>query len=278
MTAPSDKRGPAGLDAFLAETLQPAFWTPELLDEESAFWPHAPFVFWLMAATRPRVLVELGVDRGVSYAAFCEAARRLEFAASFCAIDPFANDDAFADFQTFHDVRYAGFSRLVRKAPDEAFGLFADRSIDLLHINASALAGDPLEIAGQWRAKLSPRGLMLIHGATHGADGAPTFHFPQGEGLTLIAPGAEPPQAIAQLCALDEEAAGKIRANFGALGARWAEKATILGLLRQFERDFLALTPKDKDFRLTLLDRFHNSFVKTTADPWRYFRRRKSHK
>ena len=48
---------------FLAE---PSFWFPDRL-VPSAWLEHAPFGFWIVAAARPRMLVELGSHHGFSY-------------------------------------------------------------------------------------------------------------------------------------------------------------------------------------------------------------------
>lgn len=287
-----DDKGPVGLDGFLSDDLAPAFWTPELLDEPSEWWPHVPFAFWLVAAARPRVLVELGVDRGVSYSAFCEAARRLRSNGRFHAVDLWADgkepapsgDERFDDFTKFHDCRYAGFSRLMRMSPADAFAAFADGSIDILHINASGQPDEAREDYRRWRMKMSPSGVVLIHGVSprggrtdlgwpldESTAGAPRFLFPQGEGLALFTAGAEPPEAITKLCSLDESETQVVRQRFALLGGRWAEAATIRDLLRQFESDIQSLTTKDDNFRLTLADRMWNSLIKTAANPFRHF-------
>jgi Methyltransferase domain len=277
--------GPVELDALLADELEPVFWTPELLNEESPFWPHVPFVFWLVAATRPRLVVELGMDQGVSYAAFCEAARRLQLDASFHAVDLWRDaegrgqdgDADFDDFTKFHDFRYKAFSHLMRLPFAQARENFADGSIDLLHVNACGRGVDVEEDILAWRGKFSPRGVLILHGASPYLDlekilgDAPHFAFTRGEGLIVAALGRETPPAVAQLCALDEEKSRRVRERFGLLGARWTETATILDLLRQFEREFQAEKPRDRDFRLTVADRFWNSFVKTAANPFRHF-------
>ena len=53
--------------------LDPLFLRPALVGVPSAWYGHVPFAHWLVAAARPRLVVELGTHHGVSYAAFCEA-------------------------------------------------------------------------------------------------------------------------------------------------------------------------------------------------------------
>src|SRR4051794_21305918 len=46
---------------------------PARLVEPSAWLGHVPFALWLVAAIRPRIIVELGVHTGNSYCAFLQA-------------------------------------------------------------------------------------------------------------------------------------------------------------------------------------------------------------
>ena len=59
---------------------------------ESAWLEHAPFAFWLTAALRPRTVVELGVHRGFSYFAFCQAVQRLALDTRCFAVDHWVGD------------------------------------------------------------------------------------------------------------------------------------------------------------------------------------------
>ena len=51
---------------LLSPDLAPLFWTPDRLGLASAWWGHVPFAHWLVAATAPRLVVELGTHTGVS--------------------------------------------------------------------------------------------------------------------------------------------------------------------------------------------------------------------
>ncbi|WP_296709984.1 class I SAM-dependent methyltransferase [Rhodoblastus sp.] len=288
---PEDK-GPVGVGAFLLDDLAPAFWTPELQIEESRWWPHVPFAFWLVAAARPRSLVELGTDRGVSYAAFCEAARRLELDARFFAVDNWLGDEkadeeeagekVFETFKAFHDRRYASFSELVRAGFDAARDAFADGSIDLLHIDGPQDYDAARDIHDLWKGKLSSRGVVLFHGTRRAgenfgvgrlfgelAGGAPHFEFPHGDGLGLIASGPEAPESIAALCELGVGRDAILRERFEFLGGRWQERAIAFSLLRQFEVDM----PRDQHIRLPIHKRLARSVQKTIADPMRHLKK-----
>jgi hypothetical protein len=288
---PEDK-GPVGVGAFLLNDLAPAFWTPELQIEESRWWPHVPFAFWLVAAARPRSLVELGTDRGVSYAAFCEAARRLELDARFFAVDNWVEDEkageeragekVFETFKAFHDRRYASFSQLVRASFDAARDAFADGSIDLLHIDGPQDYDAARKIYDLWKGKLSPRGVVLLHGTRRAgenfgvgrlfgelAGGAPHFEFRHGDGLGLITAGPDAPESIAALCGLSEDRDAILRERFEFLGGRWQERAIAFSLIRQFEDDM----PRDQHIRLPIHKRLARSVQKTIADPMRHLKK-----
>jgi hypothetical protein len=291
-----DDMGSVGLGGFLSDDLAAAFWTPELQIEESRWWPHVPFAFWLVAATRPRSLVELGTGSGVSYSAFCEAATRLELDARFSAIDSWRDDletgssgeEVYKSFKAFHDFRYSTFSSLVRASFDEARGAFADGSIDLLHIDGPQgfeAARDHFEI---WRSALSSRAVVLLHGTRLSGDDfgvsklyselagdAPHFEFHHGDGLGLIAAGPETPEAVAALCALSDGDRDVLRQRFAFLGGRWQERAIAFGLVQQFEDDFEALRPRYRRGWLATPKRFARSFRKTIDDPMRHFKKRK---
>jgi hypothetical protein len=151
--------------------LEPAFWTPERLGRDSAWWGHVPFAFWLVAAAEPQLLVELGTHEGVSYAAFCEAVLRLRLATRCYAVDTWTGDphagayqeDVYAELKSFHDQRYDSFSHLVRRTFDQASGDFADGSIDLLHIDGYHTYEVVRHDFETWRQKLSPRAVVLFH-------------------------------------------------------------------------------------------------------------------
>jgi O-antigen biosynthesis protein len=292
-----NKMASTQLDAFLSADLAPAFWTPDLQVEESRWWPQVPFAFWLVAAARPRSLVELGVHRGVSYAAFCEAARRIGLDARFHAVDTWLGDDetgpygdeVYKAFKAFHDRRYDSFSTLHRASFENALAGFEDGSIDLLHIDGAHSYAAARETFDAWRGKLSPRGIILLHGARLATDdfgvarlfaelgaNAPHFEFTHGDGLGVIVAGSEAPDAVTALCELGAGAdAATLRERFEFLGARWSERAMAFSLMQQFEADLIMFRPPDQHIRLPIHKRFARSLQKTMNDPTRHFKKRK---
>ena len=198
-----------------------AFWFPERL-VPSAWLEHAPFGFWLVATTRPGVIVELGTHYGFSYLAFCQAVQRCGLATRCYAVDSWSGDantgaytgEVLEGLRAYHDPRYAGFSSLVQANFANALPYFADRSIDLLHIDGQhdydAVRGD----FEMWRGKLSDRAVVLFHDVNvrrHGFGVArlwdelrlryPGFAFQHGSGLGVLGVGPDLPETLAELMA-----------------------------------------------------------------------------
>jgi GT2 family glycosyltransferase/glycosyltransferase involved in cell wall biosynthesis len=238
----------SGLDdpriaALTDPSLGPMFWRPSRLGVDSAWYGHVPFAHWLVSALRPASIVELGAHNGVSYAAFCEAVLREQLDARCLAIDTwqgdkhagFYGDDVLADLQRFHDARYAGFSTLLRSTFDDAAGKVADGSVDLLHIDGRHEYGDVSHDFATWRAKVSPRGVVLFHDTNvrTGDFGVwrlwdelrgqyPSFEFLHGHGLGVLAVGGKVGGAVATLCQLhDGRDVNAVRERFALLGERW---------------------------------------------------------
>jgi glycosyltransferase involved in cell wall biosynthesis len=228
---------------LLSGALDPLFWRPSRLGVESAWIGHIPFAHWIVAAARPRMLVELGTHNGVSYCAFCEAvlAERLE---TRCyAVDTWAGDehagfygeDVYENLRRFHDQRYAAFSELLRCTFDAALGYVADGSIDLLHIDGCHRYEDVRHDYETWLPKLSDRGVVLFHDTNvrerdfgvwrlfaELRQRHPGFEFLHEHGLGVLAVGRAVPEPVAALCALDDPARiAAIRERFALLGERW---------------------------------------------------------
>jgi lipopolysaccharide biosynthesis protein len=222
--------------------LDPLFWPAERLGQASAWWGHVPFAHWVVQATNPRVIVELGTHSGVSYAAFCQAVARTGLGTRCHAIDTWRGDhqagfygeEVYQELKRFHEERYGSFSTLLRCTFDEALVEIADQSIDLLHIDGLHTYEAVRHDFETWSSKLSNRAVVLFHDTNERRDDFgvwrfwgelrerfPTFEFLDASGLGVLAAGPEVPEPIATLCCLDESKAKAIRERFSFLGDRW---------------------------------------------------------
>ena len=220
----------------------PLFWPPELPGTESAWWGHVPFAHWLIAAARPRLLVELGTHRAVSYSAFCQAVQRLGLETRCFAIDTWEGDphagtydeDVFRQVDTYNTARFGAFSTLLRCRFDDAVDGFEDGSIDLLHIDGYHTYQAVRHDFETWLPKLSECAVVLFHDIEVRRDGFgvwqlwnelrthhPNFEFLHGHGLGILAIGARLPQPIAHLCGLPGPERARFRERAATLGARW---------------------------------------------------------
>jgi GT2 family glycosyltransferase len=229
------------LDWLSSPRFEPLFWSPERLGQPSAWWGHVPFAFWLVAQCRPGVLVELGTYDGVSYAAFCETVSRLRLGTQCYAFSDWradtgvSGDDTFVEFKEFHNGRYASFSEISQRSLEEGWDGFADHSIDLLHLNGLH-SHDTLDLEfDSWRVKLSDRAVTVFHDINHPQAHrglsrlfktlkreAPTFEFPHGRGLGVVAVGSRASVQVRELCGLStQREIAAVRERFSHLGGRW---------------------------------------------------------
>ncbi len=251
------------LDPLLTPALDGLFRRPHRLGKPSGWWGHVPFAFWVMEATRPGLLVELGAHHGVSYAAFCDAVQHRRLATRCFAVDSWRGDahaglfdeSVYRDLKTFNDAHFGAFSELLRADFDTAVGHFADGSIDLLHIDGFHTYEAVRHDYETWRPKLSSRAVVLFHDTNVRRDdfgvhrlfgelaaGFPHFEFLHGHGLGVIAHGPDVPSAIAQLCAASRtDRCETLRDRFAAVGARWQGVANEQEMERSFAEQVKAL-------------------------------------
>jgi hypothetical protein len=223
--------------------LNPVFWGAEVINAHSAWCGHIPFAHWIVSTTQPRLLVELGTHTGVSYSAFCLAVERAQLATQCYAVDTwrgdahagYYGDEVFTGLQRYHRERFAGFSTLIRGTFDEALGHFADRSVDLLHIDGLHTYEAVYHDFNSWLSKLSSRSVVLFHDTNVRRDDFgvwrlweelrqhyPSFEFLHGYGLGVLAVGQRPPGVVAQLCGIRDPArVALLRERFAMLGGRW---------------------------------------------------------
>jgi predicted O-methyltransferase YrrM len=137
----------------------------------STWVDHLPFAYDLVHALRPKIIVELGTQGGMSYFAFCQAVEEHGVTARAFAVDTWAgdehtgayDDEVYRKVAEHNAAHYASFSELLRMRFEEAVSRFDDDSIELLHIDGfhtyDAVKGD----FETWYRKVAPGGIVLFH-------------------------------------------------------------------------------------------------------------------
>jgi hypothetical protein len=129
------------------------------------------FAYDLVAMIKPRLLVELGTDRGESYFAFCQSVAENQTATRCFAVDTWLGDQqtgsydetTFAEVDAHNRAHYAGFSTLLHATFDEALDQFAPESIDILHLDGFHGEAAVRHDLDAWLPKIAPGGIMLLH-------------------------------------------------------------------------------------------------------------------
>lgn len=129
------------------------------------------FGYDLVALLKPRLLVELGTERGESYFCFCQAVVENQLGTRCLAIDNWQGDAHAGGYDetTYEEVsahnrqQYDGFSILLRSTFEEALPTFADASVDLLHLDGLHTEEAVRHDVERWLPKLRPGGILLMH-------------------------------------------------------------------------------------------------------------------
>lgn len=229
------------------------FTQPERLSDFSVWRGHIPFAMLLVDLLRPRLLVELGTHWGDSYCAFCQAVTLVGAPTRCVAVDTWSGDEhagyyensVYDSLRTHHDARYAEFSTLRRATFDEAQSDFADKTIDLLHIDGLHTYEAVRHDFEHYFSKLSDKAIVLFHDTAVRDNGFgvwqfwdeirvrfPSFAFTHAGGLGMVAVGTYPPSLAPFFEASPEETARLVDV-FARLGSpfeiygvaeRWAEE------------------------------------------------------
>jgi len=136
-----------------------------------AWTNHLHFAYDLVATLRPALLVELGVDRGESYFAFCQSAVENHTGTRCFGIDTWRGDEqaggydetTFAQVVGHNRANYETFSTLLRAGFDDALPQFEPESIDVLHLDGLHTEEAVRHDVDSWLPKLRPGGILLLH-------------------------------------------------------------------------------------------------------------------
>lgn len=186
----------------------------EFIDSIESTWKgHERFVQWLVHRMRPKTIVDLGFDRGLSTIAFAYRNRGHVFGIDWFeegnyAVKSFAFDSAFRNISNAIRFNYAKNIHLI-------IGPFSDiskgwkRKIDILHIDWAHSYQAARQHYLNWSPYLKPDSIILMHDVVSHPDGAgrafkelpyPKFIFPHAEGLGVAS--------------LNEELLDEIRSHF----------------------------------------------------------------
>lgn len=180
----------------------------------STWVDHLPFGYDIVAAVRPRLLVELGTQHGLSFFCFCQSMAEHQIDGLCYAVDTWAGDehtgsygnDIFESVQKVGRQQFPSIAYLMRMLFNDALAHFSDASIDLLHIDGLHTYEAVSEDFHNWYPKVRPGGVILFHdiqarmmdfGAWRFWEEIQpqynTFEFKQGFGLGVLRkPGGEP--------------------------------------------------------------------------------------
>lgn len=210
--------------------------------EQTAWAGHLPFAMFLISALRPRVFVELGVDRGTSYCTFCQAVRELELETKCFGVDTWRGDehageradDVLVKLRGHHDPLYSGFSNLLQSTFEDGLQRFDDASIDLLHIDGFHTYEAVENDFRTWLPKMSERGIVVFHDTavrergfgvwkfwSEVKQGRPSFEFDHSHGLGVLAVGEELLGSMRPLFEANRADVEVIRKFFQTLGDRF---------------------------------------------------------
>lgn len=183
----------------------------------SAWWEHVPLAHWLIETLQPNVVVELGSHYGVSFFAFCQAAKQLSPKSFVYAVDTWTGDEHAGSYEDaiyqqvlqHQRIHYSQNSALIRQSFDEALAYFADASVDLLHIDGLHTYDAVKHDFSTWQAKLTGNGTILFHDINvrerefgvwklwHEIKQSDTFHCLEvayGSGLGIATQGPDRPE------------------------------------------------------------------------------------
>jgi hypothetical protein len=216
---------------------------------------HLPFAADLIAAVRPKTIVELGTHYGESYFGLCQATLEASVPARCYAVDTWAGDDhagfyaqdVFDEVAAYNTAHYSSTSRLIRSTFDEALKEFENNSVCLLHIDGLHTYDAVSRDFANWYPKVRPGGAILLHdiAARHADFGVwrlweeiagcyPSLSFAHSWGLGVIAK-PQPAGWLAQMVCSDEEEKSRFARYYQICGER------LLAEISEKERTIAAL-------------------------------------
>lgn len=196
-----------GIDVVTPLAARVLFWRPRYLENSDAL-NAVPLLFWLMDVLRPKCTVELGVSDGVSYFATCQAIDKLDLDARAYGFGAWDDGIAPDRLAAYNAENFDGIATLAGQDLQTAIARFPAASVDLLQVNAATGISDPMALLQIWQDRLSPRGVVLVHGANALLQDAkltellaqtPYFHLETGQGTLMLLCGDRPDERLVSL-------------------------------------------------------------------------------
>lgn len=162
------------MSSFHEQLMEMVSFSPLSMQPPNSWCGHLPFAAWLVGQFRPRLFVELGTHYGNSYFTFCQSVVKAQTDTQCFAVDTWQGDehagsygDEVFDYVNAHNQQhYSSFSQLLRMEFDAAVELFADGSIDLLHIDGMHTYEAVKHDFQTWLPKLASGAIVLFHDTT----------------------------------------------------------------------------------------------------------------
>ena len=182
---------------------------PSLLGFQPKFYAggpsrsHLALLHDLVASQKPKSIVVLGFGDGQACFTFCQTARERDIDCRCAAVrrkdigEKAAADSAWLQGQDYGREFYGDFLRFFDGSPTEAAKEFGDESVDLLLLDDCDTGAAIRSDLASWESKLSPHGLLLVHGTALERADSPKFawmewtgarpatEFPDGIGLGI---------------------------------------------------------------------------------------------
>lgn len=147
------------------------FFRPQKLTLPYGWCGHIPFVSWLVEEMKPGTIVELGTHSGNSYFSICQAVLQNNTGSKCYAVDTWQGDEhagmysesVYTDVRTWNQQFYSAFSNLLRMTFDQASVYFAEKTINLLHIDGLHTYEAVKNDFETWLPKLADDAIVLFH-------------------------------------------------------------------------------------------------------------------
>lgn len=225
-----------------------------LLAADRSRLAHVPFLQALFEILQPRVYVELGAALDSTYLAACQVVASRALSCRCYGLPALEGEQyvgrwpAQQALRVEHAARFSAFSCLGDgdESNDQASvqsnvqALRTMSAVDLLWIEGRRTYQAVAQDVARFQARLSPRGVVLIHGIDSLPAGCgagrlwlelaaqhPNLRVPHGEGLGVLAMGREIPEPLQALLSLHGDAAAGAVALYQALGERLTLQADL---------------------------------------------------